>query len=237
MPYKAVLFDANLTLWEWPGDSAETVFGVLHFLEKPTDLDQVKKAFERVETDWFIPRLLEVETGGRGISLEEARSLVRRRDVELLKRLDIPDRTGLVRSAIQTAFSSRKPALYPDVAPLIHQLWEQGIKMAVVSNGWQQEYDAGRLGIAGYFGAIVGSAHVGYKKPMPEIFQQALEKLAVAPEDAVHVGDHYEEDVLGAQGAGVEAVLLRRNGDGRREDVQTITSLSELLAIIDSSSP
>ena len=231
MSYKAVLFDANNTLWEWPGDTVDLIYGVLHFLDKPTDRDQIRTCLAAADERWFRPQFLGLESNGQGAPLEEVQKLLRKRDLEFLKLLDIPDRTGLVRSAIQSAFASRRPVLFRDVAPTLHELRQRGISMAVVSNGWQQPYDAARLGIAGYFGAILGSAHVGYRKPMPEIFHRALQDLGVVPQEALHVGDLYEDDVVGARQAGVHPVLLDRTGAGQRDGVQTISSLSELLPL------
>ncbi len=228
MSFKAVLFDANNTLWEWPSDSVDLIYGVLHFLEKPTDRDLLRTCLAAANESWIDPQFLGIETNGQGAPLEEVQKLLRKRDLELLRLMDIPDRTGLVRSAIQSAFASRRPALFPDVVPALHELRQRGIRMAVVSNGWQQPYDAARLGIAGYFSSILGSAHVGYRKPMPEIFQRALQDLDVTPQEALHVGDSYDDDVVGARQAGVHPVLLDRTGNGQREGVQTVSSLSEL---------
>jgi len=44
----------------------------------------------------------------------------------------------------------------------------------------------------------------------------------------VHVGDSLEEDVVGARAAGIEAVLLRRDGRPGPSGVRTIASLAEL---------
>jgi FMN phosphatase YigB (HAD superfamily) len=54
----------------------------------------------------------------------------------------------------------------------------------------------------------VDSGVLGIEKPDPRIFQAALQALRVAPEEALYVGDLYEVDVLGAQSAGIEAVLV-----------------------------
>ena len=40
------------------------------------------------------------------------------------------------------------------------------------------------------------------KKPKPQIFRVAIEKLAVEPHEAVFVGDSYKADILGARQGG-----------------------------------
>jgi putative hydrolase of the HAD superfamily len=67
------------------------------------------------------------------------------------------------------------------------------------------------VGITGYFDQIIASAYVGHEKPHPAIFNQALKAMGVAPEQAIHIGDDYEADVHGAQGVGMEGVLVWRS--------------------------
>ena len=52
-------------------------------------------------------------------------------------------------------------------------------------------------------------------KPDPAIFRAALERLGVAPADAIHVGDSVEHDVAGARAAGLEAVPSPATARGR----------------------
>ena len=63
-------------------------------------------------------------------------------------------------------------------------------------------------GLRAYFDVVVDSALVGVEKPDPAIFRAALDVLGVPPEEALYVGDLYEVDVLGANAAGIPAVLL-----------------------------
>ena len=49
-------------------------------------------------------------------------------------------------------------------------------------------------------------------KPHPEVFESALRKAGVSAAEAVHVGDGYESDVVGAANAGLHAIYLTRQG-------------------------
>ena len=53
---------------------------------------------------------------------------------------------------------------------------------------------------------------VGVEKPDPEIFRIALRRAGVEAAEAVHVGDLYAVDVVGARRAGLEPVLLDPHG-------------------------
>jgi len=65
-----------------------------------------------------------------------------------------------------------------------------------------------QYGLDGYFKVILVSGEGGYRKPHPEIFKRALEKLGANPKEVVHVGNSLEEDVKGAKGVGMYSVLI-----------------------------
>lgn len=84
-----------------------------------------------------------------------------------------------------------------------------GIRIAVVSNSEGKLPDVfSRVGLGEAFEAIVDSHHEGVRKPDPEIFRRALERLGVAPARAVYLGDIPGVDVVGAHAAGMKAVLV-----------------------------
>jgi FMN phosphatase YigB (HAD superfamily) len=62
----------------------------------------------------------------------------------------------------------------------------------------------------------------------------------VRPDEAIHVGDHLDADVQGAQGVGIGAVLIDRRGRFRPEEVPdgvpVISTLAELIPIVDARS-
>src|ERR671937_164738 len=78
--------------------------------------------------------------------------------------------------------------------------------------------------------AVVISAEVGVAKPDPAIFRAALERLGARAEDSLHVGDSVENDVAGARAAGLDAVLVARNGAAAPDGVRAVRSLAELVA-------
>jgi putative hydrolase of the HAD superfamily len=105
--------------------------------------------------------------------------------------------------------------LYADTVPALSALRSLGLKLAVISN-----FDERLPGIldgldlATRVDAVVVSSSLGFAKPNPAIFRHALERLGVENRAAIHVGDHRLEDVEGAQGAGMAALLLRRDDPG-----------------------
>ena len=128
-------------------------------------------------------------------------------------------------------FAANSAILYDDVVPTLQHLRDEGFKLAIVSN-WGTPLDplTERLGIAGYFNAIVAShdARVCSEKPDPQIFNYTLAAVGVSAEEVVHVGDTYEADIVGAKGVGIRPILLDRDGTQAGRWDETIQSLSEL---------
>jgi len=91
-------------------------------------------------------------------------------------------------------------------------------------------------GLDKLFDVVVVSGAVNKRKPSPEIFQKALEKLCVNAENAVFVGDTVDADIIGAKAAGMKVIFIERRVQKEAEQAcpnQTIKSLSELLAAIE----
>jgi HAD superfamily hydrolase (TIGR01509 family) len=116
----------------------------------------------------------------------------------------------------------------PGTAGLLREIGERR-QIAVISNADGKIADVlQKCGIAGCFRTITDSGLVGYEKPHPEIFCQALKSMNVAPEDSLYVGDVYSVDYLGATGAGMVAVLMDVHGAYRDKGVARVEDLVEL---------
>jgi putative hydrolase of the HAD superfamily len=141
------------------------------------------------------------------------------------------ERLGAVdpRALTDALLASLRFSAFADVQPALAAARREGRRVVVVSN-WDISLHGvlERLDVAPMLDGIVTSAEAGVRKPGRGIFDEAL-RLADTPASAtVHVGDSLEEDVMGARQAGIEPVLLRRDGQPGPSGVQTITSLAEL---------
>jgi HAD superfamily hydrolase (TIGR01509 family) len=85
-----------------------------------------------------------------------------------------------------------------------------------------------RCGICDCFLSVTDSGLVGFEKPHPEIFLQALKTLHASPQDSLYVGDVYSVDYLGATGAGMQAVLMDVSGAYAHKGLPRVESLEEL---------
>ncbi|HEY7002849.1 MAG TPA: HAD-IA family hydrolase [Gaiellaceae bacterium] len=89
------------------------------------------------------------------------------------------------------------------VLPALAALRRAGLELACVTNwdvgiGEQLE----RAGLAGLLSVVVSSAEVGAEKPDPRVFAEAVARLGVQPQRALHIGDD-EADQAGAAAAGL----------------------------------
>lgn len=126
-------------------------------------------------------------------------------------------------------------ALFGDVASTLTKLKEMGLATGVLSNLAEPLPPiVTSLGIDDRLDVLVTSLEVGAEKPDPRMFEAALKKVGILPNEAVHVGDQYHSDVGGARGVGMHAVLLDR-GDWHSEitDCPRIASLADLVALLE----
>ncbi|KPK65826.1 MAG: hypothetical protein AMK73_01885, partial [Planctomycetes bacterium SM23_32] len=102
--------------------------------------------------------------------------------------------------------------LYDDALPAIEALERRGKGVGLISN-WDRRLESllEGLGLAERLKWTVVSCRVGVEKPDPAIFRHALSRCGLPPERALHVGDSYEQDVLGARAAGMRAAWLARD--------------------------
>ncbi len=106
-----------------------------------------------------------------------------------------------------------------------------GVKVAIISNSegmLARIFE--QLEILSHFDLVVDSGLFGVEKPDARIFHVALDKLGVRAEHALHLGDTYATDVLGARAAGVRTALIDPHGHytGRFVDVARVAGVVEV---------
>jgi len=131
--------------------------------------------------------------------------------------------------------------LYDEVPVVLRALAAGGLRIGLISNSHRcLESFQSHFELGGLIDATISSPDHGFMKPHPSIFSEALQRLGVQPSEALMVGDSVRDDVEGALGAGMHAVLVHRSGSphpraaelGAR-DVPIIRSLRELVDLID----
>ena len=120
-----------------------------------------------------------------------------------------------------------------DVMPALGRLRAAGVTLAVASNAnGVLERAFARVGLTPYFSAIVDSFVEGVEKPDPRFFRIVLERAGGRAETAMHAGDLYNVDVVGARAAGIRPMLIDPHGLYQEFDAPRVRSLDELAALL-----
>jgi putative hydrolase of the HAD superfamily len=223
----AVLFDIDDTLFDRQRAQQEmSALIVREFPDLFAGIDEraVRDAF--LESDRISAELPDWQGNANGARLGRSRIFL-----EML---------GLAQDAapeITTLYVTAYPRIFApvqDAQQVVRQLSSR-FRLSVVSNGIPdvQYTKIETLGIRHLFACILLSGEIGISKPDPRIFWQAARALNVEPQACLHVGNSYEDDVVGSKQAGMWACWL--NPSGRqlaiKPDIE-IRTLAELLPIL-----
>ncbi len=125
--------------------------------------------------------------------------------------VEVPAQTAFQIHTRLRSYDTRM-VLYNDVPHTLAQLRERGLTLGLISNVDHDMSPLLRLlGLDTCLDFMVTSWEVGSDKPRAPIFHTALERAGVPPSEAIHVGDQYRIDVVGAQGVGIQALLIDRD--------------------------
>ncbi|BFU96637.1 MAG: Haloacid dehalogenase, subfamily IA [Nitrospira sp.] len=123
--------------------------------------------------------------------------------------------------------------LFPETRATLDQLRTQGVELGIISNFDSRLFAVLRgLDIAQAFNTVTISSLARAAKPSAKIFQLAIDKHAVDPGEALHVGDSPRDDVEGAAKAGLKALLLDRRGRYQDSHMPAIRTLDEIPAYL-----
>jgi len=145
-------------------------------------------------------------------------------------------------AAYYDAVSAVAKPVEGDPQAVLLELTEQGRGLGLVSNtSWSaamHDADLARFGMLEYLPVRVYSSVFGMVKPHSTIYRQALDRLDVAPAEAVFVGDKLAVDIAGPQKIGMRAVLVaspyRVEVDPEITPDACIRTIAELPAAIES---
>jgi HAD superfamily hydrolase (TIGR01549 family) len=162
--------------------------------------------------EWFFPILY--ESLSPSTDIDKFREKVRREMSEI----------GFTRAAL------------PGAARLLDHIKGKGYTIAVISNndGYTEE-KCEEVGIRQYLDYIFDSTNLDMIKPDPRIFRYAADKLGISPGDAIHIGDMYGSDIMGALNAGVDVLWFNGRGVKKFNDTEVteVGKLAEIIRLVD----
>ena len=137
----------------------------------------------------------------------------------------LPQATGRVVELLKRPEAIR---LYDEVPAVLQALSERGLRLGIVTGRPKAAPDLEALEVRRYFDPLIDAFSAGSSKSAGRMFQIAAQVAAAAGLPAWHVGDSYEDDVLGAQAAGLRPVLVDRGDKHPGADCPRIRDLREL---------
>ncbi|MBX3285848.1 MAG: HAD hydrolase-like protein [Actinobacteria bacterium] len=231
MPVRALVFDADDTLWDFTTVMWESLAAAVGAFEACCS-HHVGRLTDRALLEVRDRLAAEVERSGAAITLSEVR---RRSFVVALAELGVPDDDGAVAAAMADAYFAQRHGfvqLYPEVAGVLDELGARYV-IGLVTNG---NTDPERSGLPGRFAFRLAADHVGLRKPDARLFLMAAAAAGCHPSELVSVGDQPDKDVAAPQSVGARGVWIDRHGlacpPGIEPDA-TIADLTELPAVLE----
>ncbi len=222
---RVVFLDFGGTLVESVPDSFPEYAWVFRRFGVPVDQERWKEADQRV---WqrLGPTMYEC--------LGKTPSFWDRVHAGLLHELGVSDSDGRICAALHDRFTS--PELhrpFPETEEVLGRLRSEGLALHIVSNNTDFLPETlSRLGWTERFDSVTFSQEIGAEKPDHRVFDLALRRAGCKPVEALHVGDSWDADYLGAKGAGVRGVWLNRRSAPNPGPCESIRDLRELQALL-----
>lgn len=136
-------------------------------------------------------------------SIVDLSTLRRQHILSLLTEVGVGKNDTFVEDAFDVFWNERqRVTLYPGVNNILQNLSTKR-PLITISNG---NACPKAIGIDSFFQFSVSTKDTSQPKPDPSMFLFACEKLAIKPQQLLHIGDSLNIDVNGAQRAGCRAV-------------------------------
>jgi len=235
--YTHVFFDLDHTLWDYDTNVRES----LSELFEHYTLDSLG-----IQTnDHFYNAFIEVNYGLWGLYNTGKIDKVNLRKERFKRIFEHLGADGLaVPIDMEEDFMSRtssKKNLFPYSMEVLAYLQEK-YKLHIITNGFNesQALKMTSSGIHPYFGLVITSETIGYKKPDKRIFEYAMSQLGATATECIMIGDSLQSDILGAQSVNMDQVFFNPDDkpcvimpDGQEVcPSYTIKCLSELKGLL-----
>ncbi len=223
---RAALFDAGDTLLHWYVHKRERFTWLCQEagIELPEDEDLRIRA-ARAADAFFYTQSSRADYWSDAWWTEQA--------IAGLLELGVPSERGVEVQRYRASLPNQF-VVDPDAVPLFEALRSRGFKIGLVSN-WDGTLAATceALGLSRYVDYVGDSGVFGEPKPAAAFFEHVLAQLGARPEDAFHVGDHYDADVAGARAAGITPIFLDVFACDDRACELRVRRLGEVLPLVE----
>ena len=205
-----ILFDLDGTLRHSIPSGQHIFMKIAAELGAPSDEDTQRRAAQWTHNYWAVSECLLIDLETYGHENEEFWVNYARRQLESLGVSPRQAETWSV-DIHRHMLEEYHPVdtVFDDVAPTLELLRQAGYTLGLVTNRHNSvdEY-IGELGLDKRLDFWFAAGEIDSWKPDPGIFEHALKLAQARPEQALYVGDNYYADVIGAQGASIQPILI-----------------------------
>ena len=231
MAIKLVTFDLDNTLWDNDPVLQRAEQACYQYLQQQSpQLASVYSAADlaqlRLQLISQSPQLAAQVSKLRKLAMQQALQAVAHPAAQI---------PALVEQAFAVFYRERnRIELFPHARPLLDQL-KPYYQLGTLTNG---NSDLQLVGISEYFAFTLSAEKVGAAKPRPNLFHGALHRGNVLPHEMVHIGDHPEDDVYGAQQLGIHSIWFNPGKkrwselSSKKAPTATVHCLSEIIDVL-----
>ncbi len=237
---RAVIFDLGGTLIDWPDYNEDLVrrwglaynylIATLPRIDWPTQDDYVQAMRDAEKSHWRLVETVQGSTSPTALIRDGFSRLGREASEE-----EVLTALGGYGQAINGwAF------VFPDAVETLTELRKRGYRIGLLSNTWWaaswHNAEIAAHGLTSLLDEITYTSDLPHSKPHPSVFLHVAERLNVAPNECVMVGDRMVDDISGALNAGMRGVWRKNDYPWPKPDTiiptAVISNLSELLPLL-----
>ena len=219
-----ISFDADGTLWDFDAVMRHALGCTLEELRRlvPAVPDSLS-----IDTLIAIRDQVAAEQENKGLTHEAIRLEAFKKTLQFVDNPD--DDLAVHLNTLYLKHRFEDILLFDDVLPTLEAL-RGHYMMGLLSNG--NTYPE-RCGLEGYFQFVVFAQEHGIQKPDPRLFEIAIDRAGCAQHQLLHVGDSFQNDIIGAKQAGIKCVWLNRQRIHNETEQQPDFEISSLRGLIE----
>ena len=217
-----IFFDLDHTLWDFEKNSMLTFDKIFNEQILSIDLEQFIFYYNPINHDYW------KKYRENKISQDELRYNRLADTFEQMKFKTTNSQIDQISEAYITYLSSFSH-LFEGAIPLLEKL-KSNYHLHIITNGFEQVQNLKikNSGLKTFFDFIFTAEKVGFKKPHPQIFIEALNQTKADPKKSLMIGDSLEADILGALTQGMHAIHFNSHQEELHDKCLIVNSLNEL---------
>lgn len=205
---KHLFFDLDRTLWDFDKNS-EVALTILYDELK---LNNHLRSFQSFHTKYKKVNAELWDHYSKGKITKESLRVKRFYDTLSHFKVNSPELSEKLADGY-VSLSPYQTHLFPDAIDTLEKLKNSNYELHIITNGFLevQHIKLDKSGLKPYFDVVLCSEEVGKNKPARLVFDHALNLANAKVDESVMIGDNYEADVVGAENAGIRAILFDPN--------------------------